>query len=301
MTFIFKLIGALWKIGAAFGVFWFFAGRFGLQPPHIALVLPSFLAFLVFIDANLWQFIAQVVGNEFGDIAHKKLVATDGTYDCKVIYILPFEGKWTVVNGGVGKDLSHSWDVVSQRYAYDFIIVDDNGKSSSGNKTQLDSYFCYGKNILAPADGTVLKVLKSLRDSRVDGKRVYNDAWYIGGNSIVIKHAENEYTELCHLMPGSIAVKPGDQVKQGDVIAKCGNSGNTSEPHLHFQLQSGKSFFFSTGLPVPFTNIGWQEKTNYGLLDSRSPQKEALPASNGGLYIGRGQEVWNLEWDEPEC
>ena len=294
MALMLKLISALWKIGAAVGVFWFTAPQFGIYPPHIALVLPAFLAVLVFFDPGLWQGIAQFMGNEYAAIAHKKNTPCADTYECKAGYILPFEGKWTVVNGGAAKGVSHSWDVVSQRYAYDFIVVDDQGKSSSGDKSKLESYFCYGRNILAPADGTVVKVKKGHRDSRVDGEKVYNDTWYIGGNSIVIQHAENEYSELCHLMPGSIAVKPGDKVKQGDVIAKCGNSGNSSEPHLHFQLQTGKSFFASMGLPVSFANIGWQEKANYSLLDPRSPQKEPLPAKGGGQFIGRGMEVWNL-------
>ena len=75
------------------------------------------------------------------------------------------------------------------------------------------------------------------------------------GNYIVIKHHEQEYSEICHLLKDSITVKEGDSVKGRQVIAKCGNSGNTSEPHIHFQIQRGQSFYLSPGLPIFFQNI----------------------------------------------
>jgi len=100
------------------------------------------------------------------------------------------------------------------------------------------------------------------------------------GNFIVIKHAEKEYSLYAHLAPKSVVVSKGGRVLQGQIIAKCGNSGNTSEPHLHFQLQTGKSFFTSAGLPIYFTNI----KTN----------KKPMLAKGNGLYIERGLEVENI-------
>jgi murein DD-endopeptidase MepM/ murein hydrolase activator NlpD len=174
--------------------------------------------------------------------------------------------------------------------------MDDNGKSFDGDNKSLHSYFCYGKNILAPADGTVVSVSNRHVDSRVSGEKVYCDTWDIRGNFVVIKHAEKEYSASAHLVPGSITVRKGDKVSQGQVIGKCGNSGNTSEPHLHFQLQTGKSFFLSAGLPISFVNINAQEKTNYGMADSRGAQKEVLEASGiGRVYIGRGLEVENQD------
>ena len=291
-TKIMRIIGFLWKFGATWGIFWQVLGWFNISIPHSALIYPSLLALLVFVDISFWLTIGQILGNKYLLIFKGRNLPSEENYACKRDYILPFEGKWTVFNGGVGKGLSHSWGIIPQRYAYDFIIMDHQGKSFAGDPKKLESYFCYGKNLLAIADGTVVKVSGSHVDSRVNGEKVYCDTWDITGNFIVIEHGEKEYSAYAHLLPGSITVRKGDKVKQGDIIGKCGNSGNTSEPHLHFQLQAGKSFFASPGLPISFVNINVQEKVNYGMADSRSPQKEAFPAKRG-VYIGRGLEVEN--------
>ena len=271
-------------------------GLFGISTPH-PISIPAFLALFVFLDISFWIGMAQLFGSWYAKIIYGSKLPSEDNYDCKVDYILPFEGKWTVFNGGIGKGMSHSWDIIPQRYAYDFIIMDDNGKSFEGDSKNLQSYFCYGKNVIAPADGTVVKVSGNHRDSRVNGEKVYCDTWDIRGNFIVIQHAEKEFSVSAHLIPNSITVRAGDKVKQGDIIAKCGNSGNTSEPHLHFQLQSGKSFFSSAGLPISFVNINAQEKTNYGMADPRGSQKEVLKVRDddmsGRVYIGRGLEVEN--------
>ncbi len=77
----------------------------------------------------------------------------------------------------------------------------------------------------------------------------------VRGNYIVIQHSAQEYSTIAHIKKDSFCVKPGDKVFRGQVIARCGNSGNTSEPHIHFQIQQGKSFLFSAGLPIWFTNL----------------------------------------------
>ena len=73
--------------------------------------------------------------------------------------------------------------------------------------------------------------------------------------AIVIRHSKHEYSVIAHLLPNSLCVQKGDRVSRGQVIAKCGNSGNTSEPHIHFQIQYGKIFEISAGLPILFTRI----------------------------------------------
>ena len=213
-------------------------------------------------------------------------------YTCKANYILPFTGKWTVFNGGADKNLSHSWGIFPQRYAYDFIIMDDEGKSFSGDNKALQSYYCYGKDIIAPADGVVVKAAGRHPDSRVNGAKAFCDTWDMRGNFIVIKHAPREYSLIAHLAPGSVTVKAGDTVKQGQIIAKCGNSGNTSEPHIHFQLQTGKSFFTSAGLPIAFSGVNAAQKVNYNLADTRNCDGN-LEYVGDKVYIGRGLEVEN--------
>jgi len=288
-----QIVGILWKIGVAWVVIWTLAGVFPIPIPPV-FNLFSMLGLFVIVDITFWQAMGQMAGNFWVKIKYGAQLPSDENYVCQVDYILPFEGKWTVFNGGVGKGLSHAWGIIPQRYAYDFIIMDDNGKSFSGDNTKLESYYCYGKAVLSPADGVVVKVSNKHRNSRVNGEKAYCDTWDIRGNFMVIKHAEKECSLFAHLMPGSITLRKGDKVKQGDVIAKCGNSGNTSEPHLHYQLQSGKSFYASAGLPVSFVNINAQEKKNYCMADPRSAQKEVMMTREGTkVYIGRGLEVGN--------
>jgi len=251
-------------------------------------------AMFIFLKSPIYTFfqsLYQIVGDWYIKLAYSGKMPTQGSYKQKGEYILPFTGKWTVFNGGIDENLRHGGSV-SQTYAYDFIIMDDEGKSFHGKATDLHSYYCYEKDIIAPADGTVVQVRKRSKNSFVDGINAYCDSVDIRGNYVTIKHHDSEYSVSAHLMPNSITVKVGDKVKQGEVIAKCGNSGNSSEPHLHFQFQSAKSFFLSVGLPIAFSGICTQEKVNYKLADPR-PNVNNLQIVGCKTYIGRGIEAEN--------
>lgn len=215
-----------------------------------------------------------------------------GNYRCKVKYSLPFKDSWTVVNGGVDKGSSHSWGIPTQRYAYDFLMLDNNGKSFAGDNTKPADYHCYGKEVLAPAGGEVIEVASGYSDSLILGNgQVDCSARDIRGNHILIRHNEGEYSLLAHLQPDSIRVKNGTAVKRGQCLARCGNSGNSSEPHLHFQLQNGVSFYSSAGLPVEFEGISATPAPNYSIYDPRP-----IPSADGltGKYITRGHNVLNI-------
>ena len=211
-------------------------------------------------------------------------------YRTAVKYSLPFRGQWVVVNGGVNQNTSHSWEIPTQRYAYDFIILDENGKSYRGDETCPTSFYCYGQDILAPADGVVVEMQSRHPNSEIfPSRRASCKAHDIRGNYVLIQHAENEYSLLAHLKPDSICVNLGEQVKRGQKIAECGNTGNTSEPHLHFQIQAGRSFFNSPGLPVEFENITVMPFPNYEQFDDR----EKAENTNYPPYITRGELVGN--------
>ncbi len=212
-------------------------------------------------------------------------------YQCKVKYSLPFDGAWTVVNGGIDKASSHSWGIYTQRYAYDFVILDQLGHSRKGESTNPNEYYCYDKKILAPADGEVAELRDEYDDSIILGNgQVDCSASDIRGNYVLICHANKEYSLLAHLKRGSVGVKIGDKLKRGQYIARCGNSGNSSEPHLHFQLQDNRSFHFSAGLPIEFENIRIESAFNYSTFDSR---KVPAMAKEIDKYIMRGQSVVN--------
>ena len=245
------------------------------------------------ILALIYVSIMMILGMIIPPLRYRFRLPSKENYVVKGNYILPFTGQWTVVNGGLTKKLSHSWLIFPQRYAYDFIIVDSEGKSHSGDRGAVGNYYCYGKDIVAPADGEVVRAYGKYKDTFVDGKNAYCDSINIAGNYVVIKHNDSEYSFIAHLVPGSLKVKKGDTVKQGEVIAKCGNSGNSSEPHIHYQLQSGKSFFFSAGLPIAFSNINAWAKENYSVLDKR-PHDDNLQVEGNISYIARGLEVENV-------
>ncbi len=252
-------------------------------------LLELILTFPIFV-----QSIYQIIGLMYIRIQSKGEFPSIDNYTCKNKYILPFNGKWTVVNGGVLKEFSHSWGIYTQRYAYDFIVLDKHALSLNNVSTDVNSYYCYNKDILACADGEVVAAKGKYRDSYVNGKKVFCDSNDLRGNFITIKHDNDEYSTVAHLKKGSITVNVGDKVAQGQVIGKCGNSGNTSQPHLHFQLHSTNSFFSSFGLPIAFYNIDAEKITNYSDLDNRSIQ-EIIEVDEERVYIGRGQEVQNKE------
>ena len=251
--------------------------------------------------SNIWQRCKQALGAGYIFLRYKDKLPLPENYSCKVKYALPFEGLWTVVNGGVTRDFSHSWDTLTQRFAYDFLVIGEEGKTYRGKLEQPTNYLCYGLNILAPADGTVVHVESGCIDSIIDKEgNAHCNSRHICGNHIIIKHAKDEFSFLAHLMKGSIKVKTGDSVKQGQIIAKCGNTGVSTQPHLHFHLQNKRSFYTSLGLPVEFDGITAQPKENYHVFDSRKKQNTFMEIS-GTKYIGRGQEVGNVQDEEQDA
>lgn len=159
----------------------------------------------------------QIAGLCYAAIKYRnKNIDSINSYSPQIEYALPFDGEWYIANGGVTQKTSHSWEVLPQRYAYDFIIVDEDGESCHGDKMDLHSYYCYGKEILAPADGIVVSVKNGFPDCRIMGNGQPDpDTPDIGGNRITIKHSSKEYSVVCHFMPDSVLVKKGQMVKKG--------------------------------------------------------------------------------------
>ncbi|WP_242822945.1 M23 family metallopeptidase [Syntrophobotulus glycolicus] len=242
------IVGSVFEITSLtwFYLFWLFAWIDIFSPVR------SVTNSLLFLLQNL----AMLLSIPLTPLLHGFRLPSKESYVPQCQYSLPFEGKWHVVNGGVDKKTSHSWYMYSQRYAYDFFIVDEKDKSHSGSRDILSDYYCYKKTVLAPADGIVVAVKGKYYDTPiVEVGQADCAAPDVRGNHIIIRHSENEYSMIAHLLKDSICVKHGDKVSRGQKIALCGNSGNTSEPHIHFQIQSGKSFLFSAGLPISFTAI----------------------------------------------
>lgn len=177
----------------------------------------------------------QVAGGMIAFLRHGGQLPSPETFDSEIEYRLPFEGEWTVVNGSPDKRYSHSWFPFRQRYAYDFVITDDEGSTHDGTGG-LESFYCFDEPILVPTDGTVVRAKDGHRDHHRTTGWVDPLQYRLAGNYVVIKHAEDEYSFLAHLKKGSVCVEPGEEVEQGQEIGRCGHSGNSSEPHLHFHV-----------------------------------------------------------------
>lgn len=146
---------------------------------------------------------------------------------------LPFWGEWKVTQAYDGKH-THKGD---WNHAWDFEIIDDENKTFRGSGNKTGDYYCFNKPVTACADG-VIEVVENGIDDNTIGDMNLEKNW---GNTVVIKHAENFYSQISHLKNKSIKVVAGQEVKQGEVIGFCGNSGRSPIPHIHFQLQETPS------------------------------------------------------------
>jgi len=151
------------------------------------------------------------------------------SYENYIRLQLPFLGQW-IVSQGYDGDITHKGDWSK---ALDFVIVDSELKTYTQFALKTENFYCYNKPVLSPGYGMVWDVIDHIEDNEI-GKINQLQNW---GNTIIIKHTEGLYTKMSHLRKNSFKVKPGDYVKPGDVVAACGNSGRSPEPHLHFQVQ----------------------------------------------------------------
>jgi murein DD-endopeptidase MepM/ murein hydrolase activator NlpD len=178
--------------------------------------------------------------------------------------VLPFHGEWSVVWGGDTKELNYHVENNAQKNAFDFVITDSRGKSyKTGGETNED-YYAFGKELFAPSDGEIVLVVDGVKDN----KPGQLNPVYVPGNTVIIKTENNEYLFFAHFKQHSIKVREGQKVKQGDLLGLCGNSGNSSEAHLHFHIQNTENMNEATGVKCYFDNIivNGQDKTDYSPL-----------------------------------
>ena len=122
---------------------------------------------------------------------------------------------------------------------------------STGKETKLEEFKVFGKDVLTPGSGIVAQII----DGSIDVLPGERDRSVGVGNAIIIDHQNGEFSLLCHFKHNSIQVKVGDKIKQGDVVGLCGNTGNTFQPHIHFNLQDGALMHKANALPAQFTHI----------------------------------------------
>ena len=182
---------------------------------------------------------------------------------------LPFNGRWLVVWGGDTTELNHHHHDRAQRFAFDLLGVGADGKTHKGDGSRNEDYYAFGREVLAPADGVVTEVIDGVRDN-VPGSMNPLSAL---GNAVFIQHGKHEVSVLAHFEQGSIKVKAGDLVKKGQVLGLCGNSGNSSEPHIHYHLQNTVVIQDATGIKCFFEEVVVERESDKSTRENYSPVK----------------------------
>ena len=170
----------------------------------------------------------------------------------RVMFRLPLDGPVTVAWGGADAAVNYHVFLPDQRWAYDLLVARE-GESFRGDGTELDDYYGYTLPVLAPASGVVFAAHDGEPDLAIGARR-----WGLAGlgNHVGIEVAPNEYLFIGHLQPGSVRVQVGDHVTVGQRLGRVGNSGNSSEPHVHLHLQDTPRPYFGEGIPFYFHRYG---------------------------------------------
>jgi hypothetical protein len=172
---------------------------------------------------------------------------------------------WVAINGCCSLRGAHRGAVLpvdgelydAQRFAIDWMRLDAQGKLVSGDPSRVENFLAYDQPVLAVADATVTEVLDGL-DDQVPGSlpdpatiTIAN----VDGNHIILDLGHGLYAFYAHLKKGTLRVKKGDHVKRGQALARLGNTGNTSAPHLHMQVMTTSSALASDGVPYVFKSF----------------------------------------------
>ena len=186
---------------------------------------------------------------------------------------LPFAGRWLAINSPARRVPSHGVDLLGQRFAIDFVGVDNQHRDadSSDWRTWLhteppERFYSFGRPILAPADGVVVAVHDGEPDHEARRSQLALVSYALGqagrlrqgvaavaGNHVVVALRDSGvFAALVHLRRGSLRVTVGDAVATGQPLAECGNSGNSTQPHVHVQLMDSVDLTVARGVPVLF-------------------------------------------------
>ena len=173
-----------------------------------------------------------------------------------VIGRLPFEGWWLSEVSPARRVPSHGTDLFGTTYALDFLVVDDDGRTAPARSLRTvfaaeppELFYAFGRPLYSPVAGTVVSVHDGEPDHEArrsiltlipyglsQPRRIRRGLTAILGNHVIIQVAESPYyVGLVHLQRGSVQASAGDRVSAGDQIGRCGNSGNSTQPHLHIQ------------------------------------------------------------------
>lgn len=181
----------------------------------------------------------------------------------------PFAGHWLVQNSPANRVPSHGTWLFASGHAIDFTPVDRGGRSAPVTLAALfrpeppDRFTGFGRAVTAPVSGVVraahdeepdhhaYRGFPSLGYAATQRGRVRAGWAGLAGNHVIIETG-GVFIALCHLQRGSICVQPGEVIECGAVVGRCGNSGNSTEPHLHVQAMDSADPPHAAAVPISF-------------------------------------------------
>ena len=189
----------------------------------------------------------------------------------QAVLTLPFRGTWRAEMSPARRVPSHGTHLFATTYGIDFVAVQ--GRRSATTRDwrtvlsteQPERFLAFGRPILAPAAGRVVSVHEGeadhvarrskfalVRYALTQAKRAHGGAGALAGNHVIIQRDGGGYVVLAHLRAGSIQVEEGERVAVGHELGQCGNSGNSTQPHVHVQVMDSPDPFTARGLPLAF-------------------------------------------------
>ncbi|XAS68697.1 M23 family metallopeptidase [Micrococcaceae bacterium Sec5.7] len=189
-----------------------------------------------------------------------------------VVLDFPFRGSWLVQNSPARRVPSHGTSLFGTSHAIDFVAINDQGRSAPRTWRSLvaseppELFEGFGQPILAPVSGTVVLTHDDEQDHEArrsqltllpymlgQAERAKEGVTGLAGNHVVIAiRPAGPFVLLAHLRHGTVRVRPGQHVQAGDRVADCGNTGNSTEPHIHVQVSDSTDWPRAQGLPVAF-------------------------------------------------
>ena len=182
----------------------------------------------------------------------------------------PLHGRWLIRNSPANRVPSHGTTLFASSYAIDFVPVDEAGRTARITARSLvrpeppELFPGFGRPVLAPAGGVVVaghqtapdhpayRGLPSVGYALTQRRRAAAGWAGLAGNHVLVETAEGPVVAVCHLQQASVRVSTGQQVRTGEVLGRCGNSGNSTEPHVHVQAIDRVDVLNAVAVPLTF-------------------------------------------------
>ncbi len=192
-------------------------------------------------------------------------------------FLLPFEGRWFVMQGGDTPNVNQHMGVPAQWFGLDLAKVGGSSQRELARRTPstVEDFYSWGEPVLAPSDGDVVASVDGLADNPLGTK----DPEHPAGNHVVLRVADLRFVWLAHLQRGTTRATVGQHVKRGERLGLCGNSGTSDFPHIHMHVQDTPDLKAGQGQNPIFAHID-VELTGKHFLDVTWPLIRGLFVAN---------------------